>query len=351
MSDPSQLRLGVEHEFHLVDRTGASSRRGAELIECVERLAAHRDAEAAMHVAQVGPGMIGLTLRPATAFPVFARRYASALRSTLEAAHWLDLRLFPLAALPGLDAPDFARAGFELAASSGKAGSDPRLATLLRALEPALVALASAHPFVEPRALALDRDLRAEAARAPLDPGAVVRTRSAPIDGNHPSTILALAELLWLAGRRVVGEGIELETKVGLRVLVDDGDRLFLPDADLLLGDLLEAALGDDVLHALLRQYVDSLLEFVSGGATAARMLDSLRTPLGEYQTTGMRLRASFPPGTRALGADEARRFVGYCCDEFERQVGELETLCHELTVKPVAALRGPLGVPPPPVR
>ena len=143
-------------------------------------------------------------------------------------------------------------------------------------------------------------------------------------DSNYPEVILAIATLVYNAADRVRQENLTVRPAEGVRTFKLSGNQLTVPEFNYLDGDLLYATVTEGVKSTLVKDYLDSLLEFViPDNGEGSQYLAKLRSSLGEYQTTEAELQ-QFQPPTGELSKDEGLQLVLHCCDKLEEQVNLL---------------------------
>lgn len=144
-------------------------------------------------------------------------------------------------------------------------------------------------------------------------------------DSNYPEVILAIASLVYNAADRVRRENLTVKPAEKVRTFKLSGNQLIVPEFNYLDGDLLYAAHAEGVKSALVKDYLDSLLEFaIADNGEGSQYLVKLRSSLGEYQTTEAEILSEFQPATGELSRDEGLRLVLHCCDKLEEQVYSL---------------------------
>lgn len=144
-------------------------------------------------------------------------------------------------------------------------------------------------------------------------------------DSNYPEVILAIATLVYNSADRVRRENLTVRPAAGIRTFKLSGNKLSVPDFKYLDGDLLYAAVTEGVKSPEVKAYLDSLLEFViQDGGEGTKYLASLRSSLGDYQTTEAELLQEFPTATAEISRDEGLRLVRQSCDKLEEQVSSL---------------------------
>jgi len=145
-------------------------------------------------------------------------------------------------------------------------------------------------------------------------------------DSNYPQVILAIATILYHAAHRVRTEQLTVKPTEGVRTFELHGNILAVPDFHYLDGDLLYAAVTEGVKSAEVVAYLDSILDFaVQEGGEGSHYLKTLRSSLGQYQTTEAEILQDFFPTTEEISQENGLRLVRQCCDKLEQQVAFLE--------------------------
>jgi carboxylate-amine ligase len=144
-------------------------------------------------------------------------------------------------------------------------------------------------------------------------------------DSNYPEVILAIASLVYNAADRVRRENLTVRPAKGVHSFKLSGNQLSVPDFEYLDGDLLYAAVTEGVRSVQVKDYLDSILEFViQDGGEGSHYLAKFRSSLGEYQTTEADILQEFQPPTGEISQDEGLRLVLKSCDKLEQQVSAL---------------------------
>ena len=146
-------------------------------------------------------------------------------------------------------------------------------------------------------------------------------------DSNYPQIILALVALVSEAAARVRRENIVVKPKAGCKVFELQGQQLNVPEFDYLNGDLLYAAVTEGIEDTVIKDYLDSILEFsCQNDSEVGDYLTRFKTTLGEYTTTEAELLAKFPTTTGTISQADGLALVRYCCDRFEANVSHLKS-------------------------
>jgi gamma-glutamyl:cysteine ligase YbdK (ATP-grasp superfamily) len=143
------------------------------------------------------------------------------------------------------------------------------------------------------------------------------------IDSNYPQVVLALVDLVVTLVQRVREENLTVRPQPDLKVFMQQGQTLYVPDFKYLNGELFYQAVTEGIESQDIQSYLDSILEFATfdGRPTLARFKEQL----GNYRTTEAELLEQFTPATEELSREEGLKVVRYCCDQFEAQVQNLD--------------------------
>ncbi|MEB3829206.1 glutamate-cysteine ligase family protein [Phormidium sp. CCY1219] len=146
------------------------------------------------------------------------------------------------------------------------------------------------------------------------------------IDSNYPQAILATIALIYHVASRVQRDRIAVQPKPGVCKFELNGDRLSVPPFEYMNGELLYAAVTEGVNSAMVKAYLDSILEFAADSRDPqANELEALLLfDLGQDRTTEAEILAEFPPVSDRLSREEGLRLVRFACDRLEEQVDSL---------------------------
>ncbi|MBD2537038.1 glutamate--cysteine ligase, partial [Nostoc flagelliforme FACHB-838] len=146
------------------------------------------------------------------------------------------------------------------------------------------------------------------------------------IDSNSPSVILLVITLLEKLADRVRHEKLTVRPSKGMQIFELVGNRLYVPDFEYLLGELLLASATEGIKNPKVRAYVDSILQFASAvGGEGTNFLAKLSRNLDRYQTTEASILQEFTPTTTQLSLDAGLRLVRSICDKLEAIVSSID--------------------------
>ncbi len=144
-------------------------------------------------------------------------------------------------------------------------------------------------------------------------------------DSNYPQVILALVGLISEAASRVRRENLTVKPKAGCKTFELQGQRLNVPEFDYLKNELLYAAVTEGIKNRLVKDYLDSIIEFsCQNDSEVGNYLSQFKTKLGEYTTTEAELLSKFATTTGTISQSDGLALVRYCCDRLEEQVNHL---------------------------
>ena len=153
-----------------------------------------------------------------------------------------------------------------------------------------------------------------------LNPQGTVELRG--LDSNYPERLLAVVALVSDAAERVRRERLAVLPHGDARAFEVIGETLLVPGFEYLSGELFRAAITKGTESERVVSYLDSVLEFASGGEETG--FEGLKAE-GRYRTTEAAIRRSFPPGASGrLSEERGLKLVREACDEFEKQVASL---------------------------
>ncbi len=145
-------------------------------------------------------------------------------------------------------------------------------------------------------------------------------------DSNYPQIILALTALVSEAVNRVRREGITVRPKAGGKTFKLQGQELSVPEFDYLNNELLYAAVTEGIESNLVKDYLDSILEFsCQNNSEVSNYLSQFKS-LEKYNTTEAQLLAKFPTTTGTISQSEGLALVRHCCDRLEEEVSYLNS-------------------------
>ncbi|MFN6486515.1 MULTISPECIES: glutamate-cysteine ligase family protein [unclassified Nostoc] len=146
------------------------------------------------------------------------------------------------------------------------------------------------------------------------------------IDSNFPSVILLVITLLEKLADRVRHEKLTVRPSKGMQIFELVGNRLYVPDFEYLLGELLYASATEGIKNPKVRAYVDSILQFASAvDGEGTNFLAKLSRNLDRYQTTEASILQEFTPTTTQLSLDAGLRLVRSSCDKLEAIVSSID--------------------------
>lgn len=147
-------------------------------------------------------------------------------------------------------------------------------------------------------------------------------------DSNYPQITLALVALISEAANRVRQENIIVRPKLGCKIFELLGQELSVPEFDYLNNELLYAAVTEGIENRLVKDYLDSILEFsCQNDSEVGNYLSQFKTTLGEYTTTEAELLAKFSTTTGTISQSDGLALVRYCCDRLEQEVNTLKSM------------------------
>lgn len=145
------------------------------------------------------------------------------------------------------------------------------------------------------------------------------------IDSNHPEFVLAMADLVKSAADRLRREGLTVEPSPDTEAFEVAGDKLLVPGFAYLSGELFHEAATRGVASPALTSYLDSVLEFATGGSAGStdepvEEWEPFKTA-GGYRTTETGILSRFgTPDGRILEA-EGLSLVLEACEHSEEQI------------------------------
>ena len=146
-------------------------------------------------------------------------------------------------------------------------------------------------------------------------------------DSNYPQVILALTALVSEAANRVRGEDLTVRPKAGVKTFQLQGQELSVPEFDYLNNELLYAAVTEGIESTLIKDYLDSILEFsCHNNSEVSDYLTQFKTNFGKYTTTEAQLLAKFPTTTGTISQSDGLALVRHCCDRLEEEVAHLNS-------------------------
>ena len=144
-------------------------------------------------------------------------------------------------------------------------------------------------------------------------------------DSNYPKIILALTALVSEAANRVRRENITVRP-TEVKTFKLQGQELSVPEFDYLNNELLYAAVTEGIESTLVKDYLDSILEFsCQNNSQVSDYLSQFKT-LEKYTTTETQLLDKFPTTTGTISQSDGLALVRYCCDRLEEEVAHLSS-------------------------
>jgi hypothetical protein len=148
-------------------------------------------------------------------------------------------------------------------------------------------------------------------------------------DSNYPQVTLALVALISEAANRVRRENITVRPKPGCKIFKLQGQELSVPEFDYLNNELLYAAVTEGIKNTVVKDYLDSILEFsCQNDNEVGNYLSRFKTTLGEYTTTEEQLLAKYSTTTGIISQSDGLALVRYCCDRLEEEVNYFARSC-----------------------
>ena len=145
-------------------------------------------------------------------------------------------------------------------------------------------------------------------------------------DSNYPQVILALTALVSEAANRVRKEDLRVRPKIGVKTFQLQGQELSVPEFEYLNNELLYAAVTEGIESTLIKDYLDSILEFsCQNNSEVSDYLTQFKT-LEKYTTTETQLLDKFPTTTGTISQSDGLALVRYCCDRLEEEVASLNS-------------------------
>ena len=145
-------------------------------------------------------------------------------------------------------------------------------------------------------------------------------------DSNYPQVILALTALVSEAANRVRREDLTVRP-TEVKTFQLQGQELNVPEFEYLNNELLYAAVTEGIESTLIRDYLDSILEFsCQNNSEVSDYLNQFKNNFGKYTTTEAQLLDKFPTTTGTISQSDGLALVRHCCDRLEEEVAFLNS-------------------------